>query len=136
MYDNRTKPPLWHRVSSVVGLVVLTAIIAYHWFDGLSQYATDRPLHQIAVAIYDSLHEAAIHTSDTVSLGDLAIFAVLLVVARVFYAAVIDPEQRRRDKKRLRLAYEFVRPTPLSDKADMALSERRVVDYARNRPPI
>lgn len=142
--SDRTEPQLWHRAGSIIGPIALMATPAYFWFDGLSQYATGRPLHQTAVSAYDFLHEAALHTSDTVSLGHLAIFALSLIVARSLYAA-IDPEQRRRDKERVsycvtrgiqraRFAYELlVMPAPHDNKVGAAHSEQLLVTHVRNR---
>lgn len=67
--NTSSRPPLWYRVGSVIGILALMAAFAmciYRWVDALSQHATGDPAHETIVAAYDSLQRVAIHTPDTV----------------------------------------------------------------------
>lgn len=141
--NTSSQTSLWHRLVPIAILVYLGYCL-YNWISSLVVHASGRTPLEITVAAYDSLHEAAIHTSDTVSLGYLAIFALLLIVARSLYP-LLDTEQRRRDKERAsycvargiqraRFAYELlVMPAPHDNKVDAAHSERLLVTHVRNR---
>lgn len=60
-------------------------------------------------------------------------FALSLIVARALHT-VLSVEQRRRDVKRLRRAYELLKPTPLEGDPVHA-EEFLVVQHVRNRHP-
>lgn len=125
MHDKHPTTPFWHRAGSIIGLIAMLAVIlgaTYRWVDGLAQYALDRQLHEIAL-----------HTPDAVTAGDLAIFALSLVVVSLLYV-VFDPNLKRRATAAMRRTHEFLKPPPLSQEADAALAEQLVVNHARNRP--
>lgn len=123
MRSDHSKTPLWHRAGNIVGLTVIMAAIALPW---ISPYQT-------AVAAYDFLHEAATNTSDSVSLSDLATFALMLIGANALYI-VFDPDLKRRAESIARRAREFLNPAPISQEADTARADRILVQHVRNRP--
>lgn len=138
------RTPLWHRL--VPGLILAyLGYCVYNWISSLVVHASGRTPYEIVMTTYSSLHEAAIHTSDNVSLGHLAIFALLLIAVRALYSLLLDPEQQRRDKERasrcvtrgiqrVRSAYELLAmPAPYDNKVDAAHADQLLVTHVRSR---
>lgn len=95
-----TNAPTWHRFGSVIGMAACLAAIAYslyRWFDAL-----------VYPVIGEHLNEIALHTPDNVSAGDLAIFAVSLVLVNALRYK-FDADLRRRRLANLRRGLGSIR---------------------------